>query len=155
MELMYLIRTRARTPERRVESIRRRVAEKALCEAEGCRRAKRLRRCGAGIGASSGSRIGLGSSFAVTGLVGLILSVGLMLMGWRGWFALRIGEDGQRQKQPQVLRLRHSQSARMAPLRMTLLWRVGEEETAAKAATIEESDWRTFGLGCFGLWRRR
>src|SRR5216683_510463 len=86
MELMYLIRTRARTPERSVESIRRRVAEKALCEAEGCRRAKRLRRCGAGIGASSGSRIGLGSSFAVTGLVGLILSVGLMLMGWRGWF---------------------------------------------------------------------
>jgi hypothetical protein len=43
----------------------------------------------------------------------------------------------------------------MALLRMTLLWRVGEEETAVKAATIEESDWRTFGLGCFGLWRRR
>src|SRR5713101_8514644 len=78
---MYLMRTRARTPERSVESIRRRVAEKALCEAEGRRRAKRLRRCGAGIGASSGSRIGLGSSFAVTGLVGLILSVGLMLVG--------------------------------------------------------------------------
>src|SRR5258708_28159423 len=112
MELMYLIRTRGRTPERSVESIRRRVAEKALCEAEGRRRAKRLRRCGAGIGASSGSRIGLGSSFAVTGLVGLILSVGLMLMRWRGWFALRIGEDGQRQKRSQVLRLRHSQSAR-------------------------------------------
>src|SRR5260370_35644876 len=118
MELMYLIRTRARTPERSVESIRRSVAEKALCEAEGRRRAKRLRRCGAGIGVSSGSRIGLGSSFAVTGLVGLILSLGVMLMGWRGGFSLCIGEGGRREKQPPGLLLHRAQSARRGRARM-------------------------------------
>src|SRR5216683_5095508 len=146
MELMYLIRTRARTPERSVESIRRRVAEKALCEAEGCRRAKRLRRCGAGIGASSGSRIGLGSSFAVTGLVGLILSVGLMLMGWRGWF---VGQRHSGRYAPGVLRCAQNDNVKLTTARTT---------ATTKATTAEQravSDWRTFGLGCFGLWRRR
>ena len=35
-------------------------------------------------GSASGLRGGLGSSFAATG--DLILSAGLMLMGWQGWF---------------------------------------------------------------------
>src|SRR5580698_1953705 len=90
---MYWSRMRPMTRDRSAERVRRRVAEAAVWLCEGRRKSKGLRRRedGAGMasmvrGASRGSRIGLGSSFMVTGMAALILSVGLMLMGWRGRF---------------------------------------------------------------------
>jgi hypothetical protein len=80
--------------------MRRSVAEKAECEAEGRSRAKRERlgladskmtvwgTAGSGtMGSSRGSRSGLGSSVAATG--DLILSARAYADGWQGWFATR------------------------------------------------------------------
>jgi hypothetical protein len=54
------------------------VAEKMLCEAEGRRKARGLRRVEA--------MAGLGSSFVDTGLAALILSARAYADGWQGWF---------------------------------------------------------------------
>jgi hypothetical protein len=81
----------------------RRVAEKALWEAEGRRKRRRPR---VGTGAESCDGCGVGSGARLTSGVGLesfsegngalcdddvILSGGLMLMGWLRWFALFVG----------------------------------------------------------------